>query len=61
MDREDFPMLNSGYIYLDNGATTWKPKKVIDKISYFINYFIHFIEVISHSCIGCKSRYYISR
>ena len=39
MDREDFPMLNSGYIYLDNGATTWKPKKVIDKINdYYQKY-----------------------
>ena len=27
------------YIYLDNGATTWKPNQVIDKITeYYKNY-----------------------
>lgn len=30
MNREDFPMLNSNLIYFDNGATTLKPKQVID-------------------------------
>lgn len=39
MNREDFPMFNSNYIYLDNGATTWKPKCVIDKINdYYTKY-----------------------
>ena len=39
MNREDFPMLNQNYIYLDNGATTWKPKQVIDKINeYYTKY-----------------------
>ena len=39
MNREDFPMINSGYIYLDNGATTWKPKQVLEKINaYYSNY-----------------------
>ena len=39
MNREDFPMLNHNYIYLDNGATTWKPKQVIDKITeYYQDY-----------------------
>lgn len=39
MNREDFPMLNTNYIYLDNGATTWKPKYVIDKITdYYTKY-----------------------
>ena len=33
MNREEFPMLNTNYIYLDNGATTWKPKSVVDKIN----------------------------
>ena len=32
MNREDFPMLKKDYIYFDNGATTFKPKKVINKI-----------------------------
>lgn len=39
MNREDFPMLSKDYIYLDNGATTLKPKCVIDKIvDYYENY-----------------------
>ena len=39
MNREDFPMLNEGYIYLDNGATTWKPKQVVEKITeYYTKY-----------------------
>ena len=39
MNREDFPMLSQNYIYLDNGATTWKPTYVIDKINdYYTKY-----------------------
>lgn len=39
MNREDFPMLNNDIIYFDNGATTLKPKCVIDKIvDYYSNY-----------------------
>lgn len=40
MNREDFPMLNNtNYIYLDNGATTWKPLPVINKITeYYTKY-----------------------
>ncbi|MGN1337217.1 MAG: aminotransferase class V-fold PLP-dependent enzyme [Candidatus Coprovivens sp.] len=40
MNREDFPMIqNNNYTYLDNGATTWKPKQVIDAISdYYSKY-----------------------
>ena len=39
MNREDFPMLNQDLIYLDNGATTLKPKCVIDSVvSYYSNY-----------------------
>ena len=39
MNREDFPMLNTNYIYLDNGATTWKPICVVDKINeYYTKY-----------------------
>lgn len=39
MNREEFPMLNTNYIYLDNGATTWKPKCVVDKIAeYYTKY-----------------------
>ena len=33
MHREDFPMLNQDIIYLDNGATTFKPQCVIDKMN----------------------------
>ena len=32
MYRDDFPMLNKDIIYFDNGATSLKPKCVIDKI-----------------------------
>jgi len=39
MNREDFPMLNTNYIYLDNGATTWKPTCVVEKINeYYTKY-----------------------
>ena len=39
MNREEFPMLNTNYIYLDNGATTWKPQSVIQKITdYYTKY-----------------------
>ena len=39
MNREDFPMINTGYIYLDNGATTWKSKQVLDSITgYYTKY-----------------------
>ena len=39
MNREDFPMMNTGYTYLDNGATTWKSKAVINSITdYYSNY-----------------------
>ena len=39
MNREDFSMLKKDYIYFDNGATTFKPKKVINKIvDYYENY-----------------------
>ena len=39
MNREDFPMLQKDLIYFDNGATTFKPKSVIDKtVEYYSNY-----------------------
>ena len=39
MFREDFPMLNENIIYLDNGATSLKPKCVIDKtLEYYEKY-----------------------
>ena len=42
MNREDFPMLNNNYIYFDNGATTFKPQKVIDKVvDYYTNYSVN--------------------
>ena len=38
MNREDFPMLKQDYIYFDNGATTFKPKCVIDEVcNYYEN------------------------
>lgn len=37
--RYDFPMLDKNIIYFDNGATTFKPKCVIDSIvDYYSNY-----------------------
>ena len=39
MYREDFPMFENDIIYLDNGATTFKPKRVIDKMTeYYTKY-----------------------
>ena len=39
MYREDFPMLDKDIIYFDNGATSLKPRCVIDKIKdYYENY-----------------------
>ena len=39
MNRDDFPMFLNNYIYLDNGATTWKPKCVLNKINdYYTKY-----------------------
>lgn len=35
MYREDFPMLDKDIIYLDNGATSLKPRCVIDKIKEY--------------------------
>ena len=37
--KEDFPMLRTGIIYFDNGATTFKPKCVIDAMDkYYSEY-----------------------
>ena len=39
MNREDFLMCKDALIYLDNGATTFKPKQVINKVvDYYTNY-----------------------
>ena len=39
MNREDFPMLNNNIIYFDNGATSLKPRLVIDSIKdYYEKY-----------------------
>lgn len=32
MNREDFPMLRDDIVYFDNGATTLKPKVVVDSV-----------------------------
>lgn len=37
--KNDFPMLNHDIIYFDNGATTFKPKSVIESMNdYYENY-----------------------
>ena len=39
MKREDFPMLDNNLIYFDNGATTFKPKPVLEAIcEYYTDY-----------------------
>ena len=39
MNREDFPMLDSELVFFDNGATTLKPKCVIDKMNdYYLRH-----------------------
>jgi len=39
MNRDDFEFLKSGIIYFDNGATTLKPKSVIDEtVNYYTKY-----------------------
>ena len=35
MHREDFPMFKEDIIYLDNGATTFKPKSVLNKMNEY--------------------------
>ena len=37
MNRDDFEMLKENIIYFDNGATTLKPKKVVDSITEYYN------------------------
>lgn len=38
-NKEDFPILSKGLIYFDNGATTLKPKSVIEAMDeYYYNY-----------------------
>ena len=37
--KDDFEMLNKSLIYFDNGATTFKPKSVVNAIvDYYTNY-----------------------
>lgn len=39
MNRDDFKILDTNLIYFDNGATTLKPKRVVDSIvDYYTNY-----------------------
>ncbi|MDD3241432.1 MAG: cysteine desulfurase [Bacilli bacterium] len=39
MNREDFPILSTGIIYFDNGATSMKPKCILDEVSeYYSKY-----------------------
>ena len=39
MNREDFPMLENNLVYLDNGATTLKPRCVVDAMNqYYLNH-----------------------
>ncbi len=51
MNRNDFPMLNQDIIYFDNGATTFKPKVVIDSM---VDYYS------KHSANAHRGDYHIS-
>ena len=35
MNREDFPMLEEDIVYFDNGATTLKPKRVVESMNRY--------------------------
>ena len=37
MNREDFSMLDGNLVYFDNGATTLKPKCVVDSMNRYCN------------------------
>lgn len=39
MNREDFMMIQDGVVYLDNGATTLKPKVLSESISEYYNHY----------------------
>ena len=42
MNREDFPMLESDIVYFDNGATTLKPKCVVDVMNkYYLEHQVY--------------------
>ena len=39
MNRDDFPILDNEIVYFDNGATTLKPRCVVDKMNqYYLEY-----------------------
>lgn len=39
MNRDDFPIFDTGVIYFDNGATTMKPRQVVDSVvDYYTKY-----------------------
>ena len=39
MNREDFPMLDNNIVYFDNGATTLKPKRVVEVMNdYYLEH-----------------------
>ena len=39
MNREDFPMLDNNLVYFDNGATTLKPKRVVEVMNdYYLEH-----------------------
>ncbi len=42
MNREDFPIIDDKLIYLDNGATTLKPKVVVEEINdYYLKHSVN--------------------
>ena len=44
MNRDDFPILKSGVIYFDSGATALKPKCIVDATDeYYLKYSLNSI------------------
>ena len=37
MNRDDFEIIDDNLIYFDNGATTFKPRCVVDSIVIFVH------------------------
>lgn len=58
MNRDEFPILNQELIYLDNSATTLKPKCVVDKIvDYYTKYTSNIHRGDYHNAIKTNQEY----
>ena len=58
MNRDEFPILNQELIYLDNSATTLKPKCVVDKmVDYYTKYTSNIHRGDYHNAIKTNQEY----